>query len=73
MTIEWRPADASGATRLSWREQNGPRVKRPTRRGFGHTVLERMAASLGGEVSLEFLPEGLRWSLVLDAMHIVRG
>ncbi len=73
VTIEWQPANADGATRLSWREQNGPRVKPPTRRGFGHTVLERMAASLGGDVSLEFLPEGLRWSLVLDPMHIVRG
>ena len=73
VTIEWQRANANGATRLCWREQSGPRVKPPTRRGFGHTVLERMAASLGGEVSLEFRPEGLRWSLVLDAVHIVRG
>ena len=73
VAIEWEPANAKGATRLAWRERNGPRVKPPNRRGFGHTVLERMAASLGGEVSLEFLPEGLRWSLVLDEMHIVRG
>ena len=73
VTIEWQPANANGTTRLAWREQNGPRVKPPTRRGFGHTVLERMAASLGGDVSLEFKPEGLRWSLVLDAMHIVRS
>ena len=73
VTIEWQRANANGATRLCWREQYGPRVKPPTRRGFGHTVLERMAASLGGDVSLEFRPEGLRWGLVLDAMHIVRG
>ena len=73
VAIEWRPASGSGATRLAWREHNGPRLKPPTRRGFGHTVLERMAASLGGDVSLEFKPEGLRWSLVLDEMHIVRG
>jgi len=73
VAIEWQPANGSGGTRLAWREQNGPRVKSPTRRGFGHTVLERMAGSLGGDVSLEFLPEGLRWSLVFDEMHIVRG
>jgi PAS domain S-box-containing protein len=73
VAIEWQPANTNGATRLAWREQNGPRVKPPIRRGFGHTVLERMAASLGGDVSLEFLPEGLRWSVVLDEMHIVRG
>ena len=73
VAIEWQPANATGAARLSWHEQNGPRVEPPTRRGFGHTVLERMAASLGGDVSLEFQPEGLSWSLVLDSIHIVRG
>jgi len=72
VAIEWQPAKADGATRLAWREQNGPPVKPPSRRGFGHTVLERMATSLGSDVSLEFLPEGVRWSLVLDEMHIVR-
>jgi PAS domain S-box-containing protein len=73
VTIEWQPGHANGAARLAWREQNGPRVAPPTRRGFGHTVLERMASSLGGEASLQFQPEGLRWSMVLDGMHIVRG
>lgn len=73
VAIEWQPANADGATRLAWREQNGPRVAPPTRRGFGHTVLERMAASLGGDASLEFRPEGLRWSLMLDQVHVVRG
>jgi two-component sensor histidine kinase len=73
VSIQWQPASGNGAARLSWREQNGPRVKPPMRRGFGHTVLERMAASLGGDVSLEFKPEGVRWTVVLDPMHIVRG
>jgi two-component sensor histidine kinase len=72
VSIEWQ-VNANGATRLAWREENGPRVAPPTRRGFGHTVLERMATSLGGDVSLEFSPEGLRWSLVIDEAHIVRG
>lgn len=70
VAIEWQLAD--GAARLVWREQDGPPVAPPTRRGFGHTVLERMAASLGGDVALEFLPEGLRWSLVINGTHIVR-
>jgi PAS domain S-box-containing protein len=73
VSIGWQAVNANGAIRLAWREENGPRVAPPTRRGFGHTVLERMAASLGGDVSLEFLPEGLRWSLVIEEAHIVRG
>lgn len=72
VAIAWQPANQNGAMRLIWKEQNGPIVVPPTRRGFGHTVLERMAASLGGEVSFEFPPEGVRWALAIDASHIVR-
>jgi hypothetical protein len=32
-----------------------------------------MATSLGGEVSFEFPPEGVRWALAIDAAHIVRS
>jgi PAS domain S-box-containing protein len=72
VAIEWRPESLNGAMRLIWREQNGPIVVPPTRRGFGHTVLDRMATSLGGEVSFEFPPEGVRWALAIGAAHIVR-
>ena len=72
IAIEWKYVDPGGAIQLTWREQNGPPVNPPSRRGFGHTVLERMAASLDGKVSLEFLPEGLRWNLLVDSAHIVR-
>ena len=72
VAVEWQYVDPSGAIQLTWREQNGPRVSPPARRGFGHTVLERMAASLDAKVSLEFLPDGLRWSLLVDPTHIVR-
>lgn len=72
VAIEWQPVNFNGAMQLIWREKNGPIVVPPTRRGFGHTVLERMAASLGGEVTFEFPPEGVRWALAIDAAHIVR-
>lgn len=72
VAIEWQPMNRNGAMQLIWRETNGPIVAPPTRRGFGHTVLERMAASLGGEVAFEFPPEGVRWTLAIDAAHIVR-
>ncbi|MFN3443933.1 MAG: HWE histidine kinase domain-containing protein, partial [Rhizobium rosettiformans] len=51
--------------RLIWSEQHGPPVSQPTRRGFGSTVIERHAASsFGGQVSVDFDPAGLRWTLV---------
>jgi two-component sensor histidine kinase len=47
--------------RLSWVEQGGPMVVSPTRTGFGTRLLKRnLAAELSGEISLDYLPEGLR-------------
>jgi PAS domain S-box-containing protein len=50
--------------RLSWREQGGPPVSTPTRRGFGSTLIERSLRSyFGGTAATEFLPGGLRFTL----------
>ncbi|HEX8578082.1 MAG TPA: sensor histidine kinase, partial [Allosphingosinicella sp.] len=46
--------------RLEWREQGGPPVTAPGRRGFGLRMIERaLAADLGGGVAMEFEPTGL--------------
>ncbi|WP_374468330.1 sensor histidine kinase [Phenylobacterium sp.] len=46
--------------RLTWREQGGPPVVPPARRGFGSRLIERgLAAELGGRVELVFEPQGL--------------
>jgi PAS domain S-box-containing protein len=66
VTIEWELAGKPGEARplrLRWRERNGPKVQQPTRKGFGHIVMERtLADSLQGEVKLDFAPDGLRWT-----------
>ncbi|MBE7196758.1 MAG: PAS domain-containing protein [Parafilimonas terrae] len=50
--------------RLAWWEQGGPQVSKPTRRGFGSTLIERSLRSyFGGTAATEFLPEGLRFTL----------
>ncbi len=47
--------------RLKWVESGGPPVAQPKRRGFGLGLLE--SYSLGDEVCVEFLPQGLRCSI----------
>ena len=45
---------------LHWREQGGPPVTPPTRKGFGSRVIERgLAYELGGKVNLEYRPDGV--------------
>lgn len=55
LTDETRPRLA-----LVWREHGGPPVAPPRRRGFGTRMIERvLAQELGGEVAVEFRPQGL--------------
>lgn len=50
--------------RFSWQEQGGPPVTAPERKRFGCEVIEWAAAqALGGQGTLDFPPEGLRWAL----------
>ena len=65
-TVKWSigvPDDSNQGLRtleLTWIEQGGPQVVRPTRRGFGSRLLERgLAAELHGRVELNFPPEGV--------------
>ena len=49
---------------IQWVEHDGPLVEPPTKEGFGNKVLRRMVeASVKGEVSLDYAPDGLRWNL----------
>jgi PAS domain S-box-containing protein len=53
---------ASGQLVLAWAETGGPAVAPPTRKGFGHAVLEEMIeGALGGDASLSFAASGVRW------------
>lgn len=66
VAIRWQFVGAD--VELSWIETNGPRVTPPLRKGFGHEVIEKMAArSINSTVTMEFAPAGLRWTLVVPA------
>lgn len=62
IAIEWKIRN--GRLALSWTESGGPRVREPSREGFGTTVIGAMVKSaLGSEVSIAYEPEGLNWGL----------
>jgi two-component sensor histidine kinase len=46
----------------------------PSRKGFGHIVIERMVAdALDGEIAMHFPPQGLSWTLCIPAKNLVPG
>jgi PAS domain S-box-containing protein len=52
--------------RLTWTEKKGPVVKKPTRRGFGTYVMERMIGEQHkGDLRLDWRTEGLVCEIVL--------
>ena len=63
VTVSWEAvADApEPRLRLVWIEIGGPETGRPTRRGFGSQMIERVAKS----AALDFGPDGLRAEIVL--------
>ena len=75
--VSWVIDEGKGADRrlhLTWNEFGGPTVAPPRRQGFGHKVVERVAASaLDGSVSLTFAPTGLQWSLRIPASFVLSG
>lgn len=57
--IEWSRT-TNGRLTLHWREIDGPKVKPPTRRGFGTRVMESMIrGQLKGRMHFDWRPDGL--------------
>lgn len=61
LDVVWAFARGEDQLVLDWRESGGPEVSAPAKRGFGSELIERsIARSVGGDVRLDFAPEGLR-------------
>lgn len=72
--VRWRlTRDAAYEARLvvDWLERGGPPVTPPQRRGFGSTVIESCARSLGGAARLDYEPEGLRCTIEMLAARVL--
>ncbi|MDQ1154480.1 HWE histidine kinase domain-containing protein [Brevundimonas sp. SORGH_AS_0993] len=68
--IDWR-FNPAGDLLVEWREQGGPPVRPPSRKGFGSTIIDRSVPyDLGGESSIDYPPEGVIVRLRIPARHV---
>ena len=70
IAVTWRiePGEDGERFTISWVESGGPQVIAPAYRGFGTTVITKMAEmSLDAETKLDYAPSGLTWRLSCPA------
>ena len=65
VTLAWSISGTGNARKLAmeWRENGGPPVGAPERKGFGSTLIERALRQEEGRSCFQFLPEGMVCSL----------
>jgi two-component sensor histidine kinase len=74
VAVHWQFANGADGQRLimTWCESGGPIVTEPTHWGFGRQVIELLSAqALSGNVTHEFLPGGVNWTLDVPAASIL--
>jgi two-component sensor histidine kinase len=74
VAVQWKLAGIGAHRRLlmTWQESGGPMVTEPTRWGFGRKLIQQIPAqTLTGDVTHQFLPHGVRWSLDIPATFVV--
>ncbi len=62
ISIRWTIESKDGGRWLClrWRENDGPPVKAPSRKGFGSRVIEQgLAHELNGKVDVDYAPSGM--------------
>jgi PAS domain S-box-containing protein len=64
LCVKWSPA-ADGQFTLHWTESGGPPTKKPRRKGFGTSVVERMIGQIEGKMHLDWRTEGLACEIIL--------
>lgn len=77
VVIAWNvAANGSGEDEfnLCWTERNGPPVAPAEHRGLGSFILTRLFKhSLGGEVTQDFAPTGVRWAIRAPAASVLEA
>ena len=63
------PEDSQQHIIFNWQERGGPQVVEPEREGFGSLIVKQaLEAETGGQVSIQFMPEGLEWTLTMPCI-----
>ena len=70
--ISWTTSPPDGVI-INWIERGSTRIESGAiKQGFGHRVITQLVPrSLNGTSSLDFTPEGLKWSLAIPGAHIL--
>lgn len=63
VTVSWIVVDA--VLNLQWVERGGPLARAPTTRGFGSTLIEQSAKTVGGTATPIWETEGITWQITL--------
>ena len=73
--LRWRTVRTDGGVELEivWRETHGPAVEAPGERGFGLRLIEKgLPSEFGGEVHVDFRPEGLFCRMLFPVSSKIR-
>ncbi|MFZ1106258.1 MAG: PAS domain S-box protein [Hyphomicrobiaceae bacterium] len=72
IAVDWEiVSDGPEVLRLSWQERNGPPVTRPSRVGFGSTLIEKaIEHALDAKVVTEYAPQGFSWTIEIPSQYI---
>ncbi|KQV83720.1 HWE histidine kinase domain-containing protein [Rhizobium sp. Root1220] len=63
--------DGSGDLQIEWLENDGPPVSKPSRQGFGTTIIRRsIPYDLGGKADVVYDPSGLHAHLTIPAKFV---
>ncbi len=68
--LSWHIGDG-GDLVIDWHERGGPPVQKPTRKGFGTTIIDRSVPyDLGGAARIDYDPGGVRAQFCIPQRHV---
>lgn len=76
VTVRWSlgPVGHREALTLTWTEQDGPAVSRPSRQGFGIRLIERgLAHQFNGRAEITFAPSGVRATIEIPLSELAES